>query len=212
MPSVTLHPRRDDHVHPVVLRHPSVASPLPTWDDSQAIAQVVPDGVMPTAIGGIPVQRWAEPPRTAAAWEQMAQPRITEPDWLPPKGCKAAAGVVTVDTDGRVWVVAPSNGYAGYRATFPKGTVDPGMSLQATALREAFEESGLHVRLARHLVDVRRSQSYTRYYLAERVGGDPAQMGWESQAVMLVPPARLAQVVHHPNDQPILAALAAPAP
>ena len=81
------------------------------------------------------------------------------------------------------------------------------MSLQATALVEALEESGLKVRLVQHLVDVKRSQSYTRYYLAERVGGNPADMGWESQAVMLVPKARLAKVVIHPNDAPILEAL-----
>ena len=54
-----------------------------------------------------------------------------------------------------------------------------------------YEESGLRVRLLRHLVDVRRSQTYTRYYLAERVGGSPADMGWESQCVMLVPLSKL---------------------
>jgi ADP-ribose pyrophosphatase YjhB (NUDIX family) len=82
------------------------------------------------------------------------------------------------------------------------------MSLQATALVEAFEESGLRVRLLRHLVDVKRSLSYTRYYLAVRVGGNPADMGWETQAVMLVPQSQLAQALTHANDAPILAALA----
>lgn len=62
-------------------------------------------------------------------------------------------------------------------------------------------------RLRKHLVDVKRSQSYTRYFLAERVGGNPANMGWESQAVMLVPEAQLAQVLNSPNDVPIIDAL-----
>ena len=66
---------------------------------------------------------------------------------------------------------------------------------------------GLQVRLRKHLVDVKRSQSYTRYFLAERVGGNPANMGWESQAVMLVPVAQLAQVLNSPNDVPIIDAL-----
>ena len=45
-------------------------------------------------------------------------------------------------------------------------------------------------------------------WLAQRVAGNPADMGWETQAVMLVPPQHLAQVVTHPNDAPILQALA----
>ena len=63
------------------------------------------------------------------------------------------------------------------------------------------------MRLRKHLVDVKRSQSYTRYFLAERVGGNPADMGWESQAVMLVPVEQLAQVLNSPNDAPIVDAL-----
>ena len=78
------------------------------------------------------------------------------------------------------------------------------MSTQATALVEAYEESGLLVRLREHLVDVKRSQSYTRYFLAERVGGNPAEMGWESQAVMLVPVEQLTKVLNSPNDVPIM--------
>lgn len=70
---------------------------------------------------------------------------------------------------------------------------------------EAHEESGLQVRLVRHLVDVKR-KSYTRYYLAERAG-NPADMGWESQAVMLVPLEQLPKVLNSPNDRPILEAL-----
>ena len=50
--------------------------------------------------------------------------------------------VVILEDDGRVWVVHPSNGFGGYPATFPKGTLDPGMLLRAAAIREAYEESG----------------------------------------------------------------------
>lgn len=82
-----------------------------------------------------------------------------------------------------------------------------GLSAQATAIVEAFEESGLKVRLLRHLIDVTRTQSHTRYYLAERVSGNPADMGWESQAVMLAPQASLSQLLNSPYDQPIVQAL-----
>src|SRR5689334_15760981 len=39
--------------------------------------------------------------------------------------------------------------------SFPKGKVDPGEALQATAVREIFEETGLRVRLGPPLVQVR---------------------------------------------------------
>jgi len=47
-----------------------------------------------------------------------------------------------------------------------------------------------------------------RYYLARRIGGCPTAMGWESQAVHLSPLSDLKPLLHHPNDQPILEALA----
>lgn len=104
-------------------------------------------------------------------------------------------------------VIHPSNGFGGYRATLPKGRQEPGLSLEQTAIKETFEESGLAIELTRWLVDVPRSASLTRYFLARRTGGSPAAMGWESQAVSLVPIKRLGEVLHHSNDQPIQEAL-----
>lgn len=74
---------------------------------------------------------------------------------------------------------------------------------------EAYEESGLQVRLITHLVDVRRTQTFTRYYLAERMGGSPADMGWESQGVMLVPREMLGSLDLAPADRQVVLALAA---
>lgn len=205
---ITTHPRKDDHGRTVEIRKPSQASTLDAWHQPGALAVVLPDGDMPDKLQGLPARSWTDAPTTQAAWEALAsEHRIEEPDFKAPSGYRSAAGVVVREKDGRVWVVAPSNAFGGYEATFPKGTVEPGVSLQATALVEAFEESGLKVRLLRHLVDVKRSQSYTRYYLAERVAGNPADMGWETQAVMLVPQPRLSQLVKHHNDTVILEAL-----
>ena len=203
-----LHPRRDDAGKPVALKQPSQPSSQQAWNDPEALACVVPDGILPAAVNGIPISSWTQPPQSIAQWEALAaQTTVAEPEFKVPAGYKKAAGVVILEADGRVWVVAPSNAFGGYKATFPKGKLDKGLSLQATALVEAFEESGLQVRLIRHLVDVKRSTSYTRYYLAERVGGNPADMGWESQGAMLVPVVKLKQVLNSPNDQPIVAAL-----
>lgn len=205
-----VHPRPDENGRPVRLRRPSTPTPLSAWHDPARIAVVIPDGPMPAELAGIGIESWRTAPTDNAGWERLAaQNPITEPAFAPPAGKKAAAGVVVREEDGRVWIVAPSNAFGGYPATFPKGTRDPGMSLQATALREAFEEAGLRIELTGFLVDVARSTSHTRYYLARRTGGSPADMGWESQAVMLVPVSELATLLTHKNDAPIIQAIQA---
>ena len=192
---------------PVKLHKPSVPSVAGAWLDAEAVAQVVPGGPMPAILNGVPIASWQQAPVDTAAWEALANAmRADEPPFVAPKGLKKAAGVVVRESDGRVWVVAPSNAFGGYQATFPKGGMED-KSTKTTALVEAFEESGLQVRLTSFLVDVHRSTSYTRYFLGERIGGTPADMGWESQGVMLVPMALLPQVLNSSNDLPIIAAL-----
>lgn len=203
------HPRPDEHGKAVIIRHPHTPTPLSNWADPAATAIVTPDGEMPAVLGHLPLAHW-QAPISPQDWSTLArQNPIAEPAFEPLPGFKRAAGVVAVEPDGRVWVVAPTNAFGGYPATFPKGSVEPGMSLQATALREAWEEAGLAVQLTGFLVDIKRSTSFTRYYLARRIGGNPADMGWESQAVMLAPVAQLPKLLTNQNDQPILEALAA---
>jgi 8-oxo-dGTP pyrophosphatase MutT (NUDIX family) len=132
---------------------------------------------------------------------------MTVPSLAIVPGKAPAAGAVVLEPEGRVWVIHPSNAFGGYRATFPKGKQEPGLSLEQTAIKEAFEEAGLVIALTRWLIDVPRSSSVCRYFLARRLGGTPAAMGWESQAVSLVPRERLSDVLHHPNDHPLLEAL-----
>ena len=45
--------------------------------------------------------------------------------------------------------------------------------------------------------------------LAERIGGHPADMGWESQAVMLVPANQLMDHLNNPHDWAIVDAIKA---
>lgn len=208
-PVAALHPREDDTGHAVWIQQPHQPSHLAAWADPEGVACVVPGAQMPAEINGLMVSRWNDAPTVAAQWEVLAaQAPIKEPDYIVPAGYRKAAGAVIQEPDGRVWLVAPSNAYGGYEATFPKGTME-GNSAQATALMEVFEECGLRVRLKRHLIDVQRSLSYTRYYLAERLGGCPADMGWESQAVLLAPVKKLAGSLNHLNDLPIVSALIA---
>lgn len=208
LPGPPVHPRRDERGKLVKLVHPSTPTALWTWMDAESIATVIPEGPMPSELAGIPFDAWREVPQDDTGWEKLAdQGLIEEPDFTLPKGKKAAAGVVIVEEDGRIWAVAPSNAFGNYQATFPKGTCDPGMSLQATAIREAYEEAGLQVQLTRFLVDVTRTLSHTRYYLARRIAGYPGNMGWESQAVMLIPVDMLPEALTNKNDAPIIKAL-----
>ncbi|QOY93153.1 NUDIX hydrolase [Massilia sp. UMI-21] len=205
----SLHPKKDERGEPVTLHAPSRATPAGSWADPGQVATVVPQGALPPALNGIGFQVWHAAPQDDAGWSVLAgrEEVFAEPRFVPAPDKRVAAGVVIVESDARVWVVHPSNAFGGYPATFPKGTADPGMPLRATAIREAYEESGLHVVLTGFLMDLTRSRSRTRYYLGRRVGGCPSDMGWESQAVSLVPCALLPAVLANPNDAPLVAML-----
>lgn len=159
---------------------------------------------MPAELNGIALAPW-QPPATDAEWATVTgQADIDEPPFSAPSGKHPAAGVVVIEPDGRIWLVSPSNGYGGYKHTFPKGRRETGASLQATAIREAFEEAGLKVEITGFLADLPRSLTQTRYYTARRVGGTPAAMGWESQAVHLVPRSKLAEFLTNSYDKPFI--------
>ncbi len=203
------HPQPDERGRAVLISSPSLPTAPASWLDPAQVATVIPLGALPPMLNGVPFAPWIDAPATNEAWGEVAgQADIAEPPFELPPSRSPAAGVVVVEDDGRVWAVSPSNRFGGYDATFPKGRVDPGVNLQATAIREAFEESGLRVEILAHLVDSPRTLTYTRYYLARRVGGNPALMGWESQAVHLVPQADLANLLCNPNDRIVIAALA----
>lgn len=204
---MNIHPRLNDRGLPVTLHHPHVPSALETWDDPSALATAVPCGPMPEILNGIRFAICAQLPIDPGAWSSFL-PSCTsfyEPPF-DPKGRPSSAGAVVVEPDGRVWLVAPSNAFGGYRVTFPKGKTE-GLDLRTTAIKEVFEETGLQVELIAHLIDVTRSTSRARYYLARRIGGSPTAMGWESQAVHLAPASHLERLLHHQNDHPVLKAL-----
>ncbi len=200
-----IHPRPDEAGKPVAIKYPSTPTEIEAWADPAAIATVVPDGQVPAELNGVAMTPWVNYPRTAEGWGYLDE--INEDLDEPPmeaSGKKPAAGTVILEPDGRVWVVHPTNQFGGYQATFPKGRVDTGQNLQAAAIRECWEEAGLQVRLTGWLGDFERTTTRARLYLAERVGGTPAAMGWESQAVSLVPLSKLGGLLNGAADKPVL--------
>ena len=203
------HPQPQPNGQPVKLHHPSSPTPPGTWEDWQAVATFVPGGPVSERLNDLPLVAMRAR-RDEIAWSTLAQDHtFDEPAFTPPPGLKASAGAVVVEPQGRVWVVHPTNGFGGYLTTFPKGRVATGVSLRETAVREVDEETGLAVELMGFLVDSPRSTSYTRYYLARRRAGSPADMGWESQAVSLVPVRQLRDFLNRSVDKAIASALLA---
>jgi ADP-ribose pyrophosphatase YjhB (NUDIX family) len=207
--TLVYHPRLDERGRKVLLAKPSEEANLAQVADAGASATFVPTSSWEQALHGVALASWGPPDTAASVWEELAAPPVDEPAYVLPTGMRAAAGAVVVEPDGRVWLVAPSNGFAGYQVTFPKGRVDKGASLQATAIKEVWEESGLLVKLTGYLGDFVRTETYTRFYIARRVGGTPCDMGWESQAVHLAPVSKAYGLLNRSTDRDVLKALEA---
>jgi 8-oxo-dGTP pyrophosphatase MutT (NUDIX family) len=202
-----VHPQPDDHGRQVRLHAPSREANLHAFADPQSALTFVPGSVCDGLLNDVPLAPCTRATVEDACRRAGAAPAFDEPPFVLPAGKHAAAGAVVREADGRLWLVAPSNGFGGYANTFPKGRVEPGLPLRATAIREVWEESGLHVELTAWLGDFARTQTFTRFYVARRIGGHPAHMGWESQAVHLVTPDQARRLLNRDTDQAVLEAL-----
>lgn len=202
-PPEGFHPQANDDGKQVPIYKLSAATRAGTWHNQGDIATVTPheSKTLPDALHGVKFTPWRDAPESLQDWAEVdGQNLEDEPDFEPAKGMKTGSGVVIEEDDGRIWVVHPTNAFGGYQATFPKGTLEEGLPLQASAIKEAYEESGLKVEITGFLGDIKRTTSVARYYTARRVGGTPAAMGWESQAVSLVPKEQLKDVLNQVVD------------
>ncbi len=186
------HPKRTD----VIITNPTVPSGPGTWTNPKAIAVFVPSGGHPAEICDIALAP-ADLPKCDKKLRELAGSSDSDPPLCELRSTKTIkAGAIVRESDGRVWLVEPTNHFAGTVATVPKGTLDAGACPRLTALHEIYEETGLVVRLGRVLGDVERgSDAIVRLYDAVRLAGSPTDMGWESQAVMLVPMNELQTVM-----------------
>lgn len=202
------HPCLNDEGQTVHIKHPHTPSPPELWDDENTIAIFVPGGDCPDELNGIHFQPWTDHPE-GEDWSEVEGQidDLEEPPMNVKYGLTPAMGCVIEEPDGRFWLVSPTNRHGGYKNTFPKGKEVDEVTWQANAIKETYEEAGLQVRIVDLIGDVERSTTVTRYYRAVRVGGMPTDMGWESQAVHLVPRDRLRVFLDSPYDQTLLNAL-----
>lgn len=163
-------------------------------------------GDNPKELNGIPFKEWKPEGDWADVEGQIELEDDSEPELK--KWQRLASGLVIEEEDGRVWLASPTGGYGGYEQTFPKGGVERGLSMQANAIKEAFEETGIKAEITGHYGDFEGDTSVTRYYKAKRVGGDPSKHGWESEGVILAPKNKLESLLNRSRDKKIAAGLA----
>ena len=120
-----------------------------------------------------------------------------------PADKRLSSGVIMREPDGRTWLVKPSKGFGGYNWTFPKGGVEEGLHPQANAIKEAYEESGLHAKITGYAGDYHGDTSVTRMYHAERIGGHPKDHHWETEQVALAHPDDVMNMLNRSRDKKI---------
>jgi ADP-ribose pyrophosphatase YjhB (NUDIX family) len=172
------------------------------FNDNPHDLAVYVKGYDPGSLDGARFDRWTPP----GDWSRVEgqDPKLVEGNLITARGKSIGSGVIITEPDGRIWMVEPTNHFGGYENTFPKGTAEAGLSLQANAIKETYEESGLKVRITGVLGDYERTTSVARFYLAERTGGTPTGAGPESQAVKLAPLHEARRLANKPVDQKIL--------
>lgn len=190
----TFHPKLDHDGNRVTIENPTTKSSEDTWHDSTKTATFTPNSITPNDINGTRI-------KAASAPDHESITEIDEPKLTANK--KVSTGIIMIEPDNRVWIHEPTNHFGGYEHAFPKGKLESGLSMQQNAVKETHEETGLHAQIIDHLGDYDGYTSTTRYYIGKRIGGIPADMGWESQSVKLVPMNDLHKYLNRSRDKQI---------
>ncbi|HEY0504974.1 MAG TPA: Nudix family hydrolase [Lysobacter sp.] len=130
----------------------------------------------------------------------------------PPRSVDVVAGVIR-DARGRVLLARRTEGrdLAGLWE-FPGGKHEPGESAEAALARELHEELGIEVEIGAPLISVPQAYPDKRLRLDVRTIAHwrGHARGLEGQALVWVPPQKLASYAMPPADRPVVAALLQP--
>lgn len=94
-----------------------------------------------------------------------------------------SAGGILVDAQKRVLLREPANHFDGYVWTFAKGKVEPGISLENTALREVREETGYEARIVAAIPGEFKGGTGVTVYFLMRPKGEPAKHDNETASI-----------------------------
>jgi 8-oxo-dGTP diphosphatase len=119
------------------------------------------------------------------------------------RGKWTSAGGVVRDRAGRVAVVR-ERGRPGW--ALPKGRLDPGEALDAAALREVREETGIRARIGGYVGVYEGKRSFVHYFAMEVVHVEGRPDGDEIEEVRFVEPGRAADLLRSRRDRAALAA------
>ena len=206
------HPCLDENGERVLVKNPTESTSLKTWLDARrsAIASRTDAPQLPAALNEVAFDEDFSIADSPEPWFNLCPDVVEgEPDFVLPPGFRATSGCVVVEPDQRAWVVYPTNAFGGVICSFPKGRLEPVLSLAQNAAKETWEESGLLVRPVHFLCDIVRRHVVTRFYLALRITGSPVLAGWESQAVGLVPVDDLTLFLNREYDRKVVPYVAA---
>ena len=114
-----------------------------------------------------------------------------------------STGVVVRSSDGRVYIRKVAGGFGGYKWSFAKGRLEPGLSEEENALKELREEMGLEAKIVGVLGDYPGDTGTTRFFIGEATGvtprasaPKPRQSSWQ--------PTKRRELLNRPRDQQVL--------
>ena len=142
--------------------------------------------------------------RASSSTSGGSRPRVERP---------VSAGGVVFQRNGDSMAVVLCGRIRPRQWCLPKGTPEPGESLEATALREVREETGLEVRIVADLghIEYWFSQDGVRYhkrvyyYLMEPIGGDTNLHDPEFDEVHWFPLDQTTDVMTHETEAEVVA-------
>lgn len=133
------HPQLDENGEPVAVARPTRSSQVSAWGNPRAAAtfSITDPTPLPAVLNGIAL---THAPFECLDWVRFSHelPAAAEPPF-PATDKRRTSGLVIIEPDQRIWLVHPTNQFGGVEATFPKGRLEPGLTLAANAVKEGWE-------------------------------------------------------------------------
>src|SRR5215831_5828190 len=115
----------------------------------------------------------------------------------------SSAGGAVIDDRGRIALVRQRDRRGRWRWTLPKGRMDPGETVEVTALREVYEESGLRARILRPIT-LHEGRLHFTYFFEMALERDDGVHDGETREVRFVSFLEAVKLVRARRDLRVL--------